>query len=53
MTVMAEWDLDLVPYHKPESAHAISFDFKDPLGDRVGVELLFNSVEFGVPRQVP
>ena len=26
-----------------------TFDFKDPVGDRVGVELLFNSVEFGVP----
>ena len=25
----------------------IKFDFKDPVGDRVGVELLFNSVEFG------
>ena len=24
-----------------------TFDFKDPVGDRVGVELLFNSVEFG------
>ena len=23
-----------------------TFDFKDPVGDRVGVELLFNSVEF-------
>ena len=22
-----------------------TFDFKDPVGDRVGVELLFNSVE--------
>ena len=28
-------------------------DFKDPVGDRVGVELLFNSVEFGVPKQLP
>ena len=27
--------------------------FKDPVGDRVGVELLFNSVEFGVPKQLP
>ena len=25
----------------------LTFDFKDPVGDRVGVELLFNSVEFG------
>ena len=30
-----------------------TFDFKDPVGDRVGVELLFNSVEFGVPKQLP
>ena len=28
-------------------------DFKDSVGDRVGVELLFNSVEFGVPKQLP
>ena len=30
-----------------------TFVFKDPVGDRVGVELLFNSVEFGVPKQLP
>ena len=28
-------------------------DFKDPVGVCVGVELLFNSVEFGVPEQLP
>ena len=27
--------------------------FKVPVGDPVGVELLFNSVEFGVPEQLP
>ena len=26
---------------------------QDSVGDRVGVELLFNSVEFGVPEQLP
>ena len=31
----------------------ISFDFKDPVGDRVGVELLFNSVEFESKKQLP
>ena len=31
----------------------LTSDFKDPVGDRVGVELLFNSVEFGVPKQLP
>ena len=27
----------------------LNIRFKDPVGDRVGVELLFNSVEFGSP----
>ena len=31
----------------------LNIQFKDPVGDRVGVELLFNSVEFGVPKQLP
>ena len=31
----------------------LNIRFKDPVGDRVGVELLFNSVEFGVPKQLP
>ena len=31
----------------------LNLRFKDPVGDRVGVELLFNSVEFGVPEQLP
>ena len=30
-----------------------TFDFKDPVGDRVGVEVLFNSVEFESKRQLP
>ena len=30
-----------------------TFDFGDPVGDRVGVELLYNWVEFGVPKQLP
>ena len=30
-----------------------TFDFKDPVGDRVGVELLFNSVEFESKKQLP
>ena len=29
------------------------FDFKDPVGDRVGVELLFNTVEFESKKQLP
>ena len=29
----------------------LNIRFKDPVGDRVGVELLFNSVEFGSPEQ--
>ena len=32
------------------------FDFKDPVGDRVGVELLYNWVELGakaVARRIP
>ena len=31
----------------------LNIRFKDPVGDRVGVELLFNSVEFGVQKQLP
>ena len=30
-----------------------TFDFKDPVGDHVGVELLFNSVEFESKKQLP
>ena len=30
-----------------------TFDFKDPVGDCVGVELLFNSVEFESKKQLP
>ena len=30
-----------------------TFDFRDPVGDRVGVELLFNSVKFDEPKQLP
>ena len=30
----------------------LNIRFKDSVGDRVGVELLFNSVEFGVPKQL-
>ena len=30
-----------------------TFDFKDPVGDRVGVDLLFNSVEFESKKQLP
>ena len=26
-SVVAQWDLHLVPYYKPQSAHAISFDY--------------------------
>ena len=37
-------------FHLTTIKHLIS---KDPVGDRVGVELLFNSVEFGVPKQLP
>ena len=33
--------------------HDSYFDFKDPVGDRVGVELLFNSVEFESKKQLP
>ena len=33
----------------PLDDECLTFDFKDPVGNRVGVELLFNSVEFGVP----
>ena len=31
----------------------LNIRFKDPVGDRVGVELLFNSVEFGSQKQLP
>ena len=59
------WDKVKVPLchysHAPEESNLwtawqlfpLDFDFKDPVGDRVGVELLFNSVEFGVPKQLP
>ena len=30
-----------------------TFDFKDPVCDRVGVKLLFNSVEFAVASRIP